>query len=147
MVKLQACRILVVKRCRAAGFTLLELLVVVVIIGLLAALVGPRVFGHIAQSEITTARAQIEAFSRAIEAYRMDMGKFPDAAIGLNALMTAPTATKKWRGPYLLKEIPTDPWGHPYVYRFPGAVRDYQVISFGSDGAEGGEGDAADLVN
>ncbi|GAA5175882.1 type II secretion system major pseudopilin GspG [Niveibacterium umoris] len=134
------------RRRLAAGFTLLELLVVVAIIGMLAALVGPRVFGHVAKSEVTTAKAQIEAFSRALDAYRLDVGTYPDAAIGLQALLRAPADAKRWNGPYLLKDIPSDPWGNPYQYRKPGSRGEYEILSLGRDGAPGGSGEDADIV-
>ncbi|MCX9155713.1 type II secretion system major pseudopilin GspG [Niveibacterium sp. 24ML] len=128
------------------GFTLLELLVVVAIIGMLAALVGPRVFGHVSKSEITTAKAQIESFSRALDAYRLDVGSYPDAAQGLQALRTAPAGLKRWNGPYLLKDIPVDPWGHAYQYRKPGTRGEYDILSLGRDGVPGGSGDDADII-
>lgn len=131
---------------RSAGFTLLELLVVVAIIGMLAALVGPRVFGHVAKSEVTTAKAQIEAFSHALDAYRIDVGSYPETAVGLQALRVAPADQKRWNGPYLLKDIPNDPWGHPYQYRKPGTHGEYEILSLGRDGAPGGTGDDADIV-
>lgn len=131
----------------ARGFTLLELLVVVAIIGLLAAFVGPRLFGNVGKSEVTTAKAQIEAFSRALEAYRLDVGKFPDSAAGLQALVVRPSDMPKWNGPYLQKEVPLDPWGNAYVYKQPGTNKDYEIISFGRDGAPGGSGEDADLTN
>lgn len=133
---------------RQVGFTLLELLVVVAIIGLLAAFVGPRLFGNVSKSEITTAKAQIESFSRALESYRLDMGKFPETAQGLQALVVRPEESPKWNGPYLQKEVPLDPWEHPYVYRLPGNEnRDYSIVSYGQDGKQGGSGDDADLSN
>lgn len=133
---------------RASGFTLLELLVVVAIIGLLAAFVGPRLFGNVSKSEITTAKAQIEAFSRALESYRLDTGKFPETAQGLNALVVRPPDTPKWNGPYLQKEVPLDPWGHAYVYKRPGTgQRDFDIVSYGRDGAPGGADEDADLSN
>lgn len=130
-----------------SGFTLLELLVVVAIIGLLAALVGPRVFGHISKSEVTTAKAQIEALSRALESYRIDLGHLPDATLGLQALVLRPADAPKWHGPYLLKDVPLDPWGHAYQYKIPGTRGEYEIISLGSDGVQGGSGDAADITN
>jgi len=133
---------------RHAGFTLLELLVVVAIIGLLAAFVGPRLFGNVSKSEITTAKAQIEAFSRALESYRLDTGKFPDTALGLQALVVRPPDTPRWNGPYLQKEVPLDPWGHPYGYKRPGnGSRDFEITSLGRDGSPGGTEEDADLSN
>lgn len=135
-------------RQKHAGFTLLELLVVVAIIGLLAAFVGPRLFGNVSKSEITTAKAQIEAFSRALESYRIDTGRFPDSALGLQALVTRPPETQKWNGPYLQKEVPLDPWGNPYSYKRPGANnRDFEILSYGRDGSPGGTDEDADLSN
>jgi len=132
---------------RDRGFTLLELLVVVAIIGLLAAFVGPRVFGNVGKSEVTTAKAQIEAFSRALESYRLDTGHFPDASQGLQALVARPQNEPKWNGPYLLKEVPNDPWGRPYQYVVPGSKSDFDLLSLGRDGAPGGTGEDADLSN
>jgi general secretion pathway protein G len=129
------------------GFTLLELLVVVAIIGLLAAFVGPRVFGHLGKSEVTTAKAQIEALVRALDAYRLDMGNYPDSAQGLQALVVRPADAAKWNGPYLQKDVPLDPWGHPYLYKFPGAQHEFDLISYGRDGVPGGTGEDADLAN
>jgi general secretion pathway protein G len=137
-----------IARRQSAGFTLLELLVVVAIIGLLAAFVGPRLFGNVSKSEITTAKAQIEAFSRALESYRIDTGNFPDTALGLQALVVKPADTPKWNGPYLQKEVPLDPWGHAYTYKRPGANnRDFEIVSFGRDGSPGGSDEDADLTN
>lgn len=136
------------RRQPSPGFTLLELLVVVAIIGLLAAFVGPRLFGNVSKSEITAAKAQIEAFSRAIESYRLDTGKFPETALGLQALVVKPADAQRWNGPYLQKEVPLDPWGHAYVYRRPGTgSRDFDIVSFGRDGSPGGTDADADLTN
>ncbi|MBT9520759.1 MAG: type II secretion system major pseudopilin GspG [Dechloromonas sp.] len=130
------------------GFTLLELLVVVAIIGLLAAYVGPKYFNQISRSEVTVAQAQIEAFARAVETYRIDTGHYPSVEQGLNALVVRPDNEKKWRGPYLMKEVPLDPWEHPYLYRQPGPNgSDYQLLSYGKDGQPGGNGDDADISN
>lgn len=130
------------------GFTLLELLVVVAIIGLLAAYVGPKYFSQVGKSEQGLAKAQIDAFSKALDAYRLDVGTFPTTGEGLGALRAQPGSAQGWRGPYLGKAIPADPWGKPYVYRSPGtAGGDYDLISYGKDGAPGGTGDAADITN
>ena len=133
-------------RRHSGGFTLLELLVVVAIIGLLAAFVGPRLFGHIGKSQVTAAKAQIEALTRAVDTYRIDMGRFPDPNEGLQALVKPPADPAHWNGPYLRKEVPLDPWGHAYVYRVPGVGgREYSIESLGRDGQPGGTGEDADL--
>lgn len=130
----------------SAGFTLLELLVVVAIIGLLAAYVGPRYVAQINKSEITTARSQIEALARAIESYRLDTGQYPSNELGLRALREAPANLPRWRGPYLQKEVPLDPWGNAYLYRrVASAGRDFELLSYGRDGRPGGDGDNADI--
>lgn len=132
----------------ARGFTLLELLVVIVIIGLLAAYVGPKYFSQLGKSEVTVARAQIEAFEKSLDTYRLDVGRYPSAEEGLAALMTAPpSAGSKWNGPYLKKGIPPDPWGNAYQYRAPGARNEYEIVSYGKDGQPGGTGDNADIVS
>ena len=132
-----------------SGFTLLELLVVMVIIGLLAAYVGPRYFAQIGKSEQRVAKAQIEAFSKALDTYRLDVGAFPSSADGLAALTTRPSDVpqEKWNGPYLSKAVPNDPWGRPYIYKMPGSDGDYDLISYGKDGVPGGSGDDADVTN
>ncbi len=134
-------------RRRANGFTLLELLVVVTIIGLLAAYVGPKYFSQLGKSEQGVAKAQIEAFARALDTYRLDVGRYPSTEEGLNALLTRPANVTKWNGPYLQKAVPLDPWGRPYIYRSPGANGDFDIISYGKDGQPGGTGDAADVSN
>lgn len=139
---------LVHARRSAQGFTLLELLVVVLIIGLLTGVVGPRLMGQIGRSEVTAARAQIDALDKAVQAYRLDMGQFPGNDQGLRALVVAPGADSRWRGPYMKGAIPNDPWGTPYLYRAPGSNgRDYDIVSLGRDKAVGGTGDDADLSN
>ena len=130
------------------GFTLLELLVVMVIIGLLAGFVGPKYFSQIGKSNVTVAKSQLQSFSKALDAYRLDMGHYPSTEEGLEALVSAPAANnEKWRGPYLSKKIPLDPWGNPYIYRNPGTNAEFDVISLGADGKPGGSGDNADLTN
>lgn len=132
----------------AAGFTLLELLVVIVIIGLLAAYVGPKYFSQLGKSEVTIAKAQIEAFEKSLDGFRLDVGRYPSTEEGLSALLTAPAATtSKWNGPYLKKAPPLDPWGHAYAYRAPGAVREFEIISMGRDGKPGGSGEDADILS
>lgn len=130
---------------RAHGFTLLELLVVMVIIGLLAAYVGPRYFAQIGKSEQGAAKAQIEAFAKALDTYRLDTGSYPSADKGLNALMVKPADEPKWQGPYLQKSVPLDPWGKPYVYRPPSAGSDFDLLSYGKDGQPGGDAENADV--
>jgi len=127
------------------GFTLLELLVVMVIIGLLAAYVGPRYFAQIGKSEQGAAKAQIEALAKALDTYRLDTGSYPSADKGLNALMVKPADEPKWQGPYLQKSVPMDPWGKPYIYRPPSAGSDFDLISYGKDGQPGGDAENADV--
>lgn len=132
---------------RQTGFTLLELLVVMVIIGLLAGYVGPKYFSQIGKSETKTAKAQIDGLAKAIDQYRIDTGHYPSTENGLNALNTAPANETKWQGPYLQKKAPNDPWGKPYLYKNPGEHGDYDLWSLGSDGAVGGTNEAADVNN
>ena len=129
------------------GFTLLELLVVLVIIGLLAGYVAPQYFSQIGKSEAKVAKAQIESFDKALAQYRIDVGRYPPTELGLQALVTRPASEQKWAGPYLAKAVPLDPWGKPYIYRSPGQHGEYDLYSLGKDGAPGGTGDAADVVN
>lgn len=131
----------------ARGFTLLELLVVMVIVGLLAGFVGPRLFNQIGKSESKVARAQIEALGKALDQYRLDVGHYPDTAQGLAALNSAPGDSPRWQGPYLAKAVPLDPWGRPYQYQMPGTHGEYELFSLGRDGQPGGEGDNADIGN
>jgi general secretion pathway protein G len=130
---------------RPAGFTLLELLVVVVIIGLLAGLVVPRYFDTLEKSKSKIARAQLDAFEKALEQYRLDVGSLPKDEQGLQALIAAPTGAANWQGPYLKKAVPLDPWGHAYVYKLAPTGKDADVISYGADGQPGGTGEAADI--
>jgi general secretion pathway protein G len=129
------------------GFTLLELLVVLVILGLLASYVAPRYFNQIGRSEIQVAKAQMDAFAKALDQYRLDTGRFPTAEQGLAALFRNPDNNQRWAGPYLRKEAPLDPWGRPYVYRSPAANADYELMSLGKDGLVGGAGENADIRN
>lgn len=129
------------------GFTLLELLVVLVIIGLLVGIVGPRLFGNVSKSEITTARAQIDVLSKALDQFRLDMGRYPSSQEGLAVLFASVPGEVRWRGPYLRKDVPLDPWGQPYQYKYPGSKQtdDFDLYSFGPDKAPGGSGDSADI--
>jgi general secretion pathway protein G len=129
------------------GFTLLELLVVMVIIGLLASYVGPRYFAQVGKSEIKATRAQIDALEKALDQYRLDIGHYPSTQQGLAALVAKPGDEKRWDGPYLKKGVPADPWGNPYIYKSPGEHGDFDLLSYGNDGKAGGSGEAADIVN
>lgn len=129
------------------GFTLLELLVVMVIIGLLAAYVGPKYFSQVGKSEIKMAQAQIDALEKALHQYRLDVGSYPATEQGLIALVTRPNNEARWQGPYLSKLPPADPWGRPYVYKYPGERAEFDLLSLGKDGQPGGEGEAADITN
>lgn len=132
---------------RPRGFTLLELLVVMVIIGLLAGYVGPKFFGQIGKSEVKAARAQIDALTKSLDQYRIDVGRYPSTEQGLAVLVARPGDEPKWAGPYLSKAVPKDPWGNDYQYRSPGEHGDYDLLSLGRDGRPGGEGEDADLVS
>lgn len=130
-----------------SGFTLLELLVVIVIIGLLAAYVGPKYFAQLGKSEITVTKAQLVAFEKALDTFRLDLGRYPTTEEGLAVLVAKPANASKWNGPYLRKEVPPDPWGHPYLYRSPGSNGDFEIRSLGKDGQPGGEDENADITN
>lgn len=140
-------------RCRAncprsvGGFTLLELLVVLVILGLLVGYVAPRFFGQVGKSEVKVAKAQIRALEDALDQYRLDIGHYPTSEQGLAALNTQPAGEARWQGPYLKKGVPNDPWGNPYQYRVPGEHGELDLSSLGKDGQPGGSGEAADLTN
>ena len=130
------------------GFTLIEIIVVVIIIGLLATLVAPRFFGKVEQSKVKTTYAQIELLGAALDMYRLDVGEYPTTAQGLEALRTRPSSVgSEWNGPYLKKEIPVDAWGRPFKYTSPGEHGDYDLVSLGADGMEGGEGKNRDIVS
>lgn len=130
------------------GFSLIELIVVLVILGLLAAVVAPRVYDKLAKGKEQIARIQIKEIDGALQLFSFDMGRFPSSSEGLEALIRNPGNIEAWRGPYLNKaELPKDPWGKAYVYRSPGLHGDYDLFSFGPDGVEGGEGENADVAN
>ncbi len=133
-------------RCNM-GFTLLELLVVMVIIGLLAGYVGPKYFAQVGKSEIKVTRAQIDAIEKALDQYRLDTGHYPSTEQGLASLNIAPTNELKWSGPYLKKNVPFDPWGNAYNYKMPGDHGEIDLFSYGKDGQLGGDGEAADITN
>lgn len=132
------------------GFTLIEIMVVIIVLGALAALVAPNVFKHVGASRVTTARSQVEMLGSALDAYRLDNDVYPTTEQGLGALRAAPgqePRPRDWRGPYLKKDVPADPWGRPYVYRSPGTQGGdgYELLSLGRDGREGGDGEDADV--
>ena len=139
------------RRCRRggeAGFTLVEILVVITIIGLIMALVGPRVLNYLAESKVKAARIQVESFSGALDLFYLDNGRYPTTSEGLLALAQRPGSVETWNGPYLRGgAVPNDPWGHPYVYRSPSEHGAYEIVSYGSDGQEGGTGTAADIAS
>lgn len=137
---------------RPRGLTLLEVLVVIVVLAVLASLVAPNVFRHVGAAKETTARTQIEMLGAALDAYRLDNGRYPTTEQGLAALWQAPVIEPRagnWRGPYLRKAVPADPWGAPYAYRAPGTQSGtgYDLLSLGADGKPGGEGEAADITS
>lgn len=132
-------------KSRSCGFTLLELLVVIVIIGLLAGYVAPRYFAQVNKSEIQVARAQIDAIEKALDQYRLDTRRYPTGEEGLQSLLARPGNEPNWNGPYLKKNVPNDPWGKPYVYRIPGAKGEFDLYSYGRDGKLGGNGDDSDI--
>lgn len=131
----------------SGGFTLLELLVVMVIIGLLVGYVGPRYFSQIGKSEVKAARAQIDALGKALDQFRLDNGHYPSTEQGLLALVERPLNEARWEGPYLSKAVPPDPWGNPYVFVMPGTHGEYDLLSYGKDGRPGGQGEAAEITN
>ncbi len=135
-------------RRRARGFTLIELLVVLVILGLLAGLVGPQVINYLGGANTKTAKLQIQDFSTALDVFRLDVGRYPTTAEGLQALIVQPVGVNRWNGPYLRKNvIPKDPWGNDYQYRSPGQHGAFDLYSLGADNAEGGEGENQDVVS
>lgn len=132
---------------RERGFTLIELLIVMVILGLLAALVGPSMFGKVGKSRQKAAKTQLSLFETALGTYRLDVGSYPTTEQGLEALREQPQDAERWDGPYLAKEIPVDPWGHAYEYASPSEHGDYEIVSLGADGKSGGEDENADIVS
>jgi len=132
---------------RHGGFTLLELLVVMVILGLLVGYVAPKYFQQVGKSEVKAAKAQIESLGKALDMYRLDTGHYPTSEQGLAALNTRPQNEPNWAGPYLKKAVPLDPWGEPYVYKYPGEKGDFDLFSLGKDKRPGGEGENQDLGN
>ncbi|MDB4917987.1 MAG: ral secretion pathway protein GspG [Gemmatimonadetes bacterium] len=136
---------------RRSGFTLIEILVVIVVIAILATLVAPNIFQHVGAAKSATAKSQIEMLGAALDAYRLDNGTYPNTQQGLDALWERPTVDPpaNWRAPYLRKAVPLDPWGKPYVYSFPGTnnLQGYDLISYGADGKPGGDGEDADIAS
>jgi general secretion pathway protein G len=131
-----------------AGFTLVEMLVVLTIIALILGLVGPRVLNYLSESRVKTAKLQIESFGSSLDLFYLDNGRYPTTSEGLNALVERPTGVEVWNGPYVKGgKVPSDPWGHPYQYHSPVENAPYEIVSYGSDGREGGTGTAADISN
>ena len=136
------------RRTRESGFTLIEMMVVMVIIGLLVALVGPNFIRQGEKAKGKAARAQIEMLGTALDTFRLDVGRYPTTQEGLAALRQRPFGTDRWDGPYLKKDVPGDPWGRPYYYRSPGeGGHPYDLLSYGADGAPGGDGDNRDITS
>ncbi len=135
------------KKGNNKGFTLIELLVVMIIIGLLASLVAPKLFNKLESSKRKTAKAQIQMIETALDAFRLDVGRYPTTQEGLKVLWKNPGNIKKWDGPYLPKPVKEDPWGNPYVYKSPGEHGPYDLYSLGADGKPGGTGDNADITS
>ena len=130
------------------GFTLIEILVVITIIALIMSLVGPRVLNYLAESKVKAAKIQIQSLGSALDLFNLDTGRYPTTGEGLTALVQSPGTIPSWNGPYLKGGVvPNDPWGHPYVYRSPGEHGPYDIMSYGSDGQEGGTGTAADITS
>lgn len=151
MRRLDLFRVPAVQRATRRGFTLIEILVVIVVIGILATLVAPEIFKHVGAAKSATAKSQIEMFGSALDAYRLDNGHYPTTQQGLNALWEMPTvdAPANWRGPYLRKPVPLDPWNVAYIYLSPGQVNlnGYDLLSYGADGKPGGVGEDADITS
>lgn len=135
------------KSVKRQGFTLIELLMVMAIIGLLAAIVAPKFMGKVGKAKQQATQAQIELFGAALDAFHLDVGRYPATEEGLGALRVQPEGGANWDGPYLKKNIPFDPWNNPYVYICPGDHGDYDIISYGADGKEGGENENKDILS
>ena len=136
------------RRRHEGGFTLVEILVVITIIGLIMGLVGPRVLNYLSESKAKAAKIQIDSFGSALDLFYLDAGRYPTSSEGLAALTVRPAGAAAWNGPYLKgAAVPNDPWGHGYVYRAPGEHGAYDIVSYGADGQEGGTGSAADVVS
>ncbi len=135
------------RRKREAGFTLVEMLVVITIIALIMSLVGPRVLNYLSESKVKAAKIQIQSFTSALDLMYLDTGRYPTSAEGLEALVKPANGMGGWNGPYLKGgAVPNDPWGKPYLYRSPAERSVYEIMSYGSDGQEGGTGTAADIT-
>ena len=134
-------------RRRDAGVTLIELMVVMVIIALFATVVGARLFRSVDRARQTTAKSQISEFETVLDLFRLDVGRYPTAAEGLQILRVNSGDVRNWDGPYLVKDVPADPWGNPYVYHYPGEHGDFDLLSLGADGQDGGEGENRDIVS
>lgn len=136
------------RRPGEAGFTLVEILVVIAIIAMIMSLVGPRVLNYLGESKVKAAKIQIQSFSSALDLFNLDTGRYPSSSEGLTALVQSPGTIQAWNGPYLKGGlVPNDPWGKPYVYRSPGEHAPYDIMSYGSDGQEGGTGTSADITS
>jgi general secretion pathway protein G len=146
-----AVRTRALRRTLRTGFTLIEVMVVIVVIAILATLVAPNVFRHVGTAKDATARSQVEMLGAALDGYRLDIGQYPTTAQGIDALWNQPAdvPAARWRGPYLKKTVPPDPWQHPYVYHSPGSESrtGYDLLSLGADGKTGGEGGDADITS
>ena len=135
------------RRRRDGGFTFLELLVVITILGIIAAIVAPRFIGRVGPARLKAAKTQIAMFETALDTFKLDTGRYPTTEEGLKSLREKPSGVENWQGPYLPKELPADPWGRPYVYKCPGDHEEYDILSHGLDGVEGGDGENQDVTS